>query len=137
MVRSTSQFEGATTVATDGEAGSVNDLLFDDEQWTVRYIVVKSGGWLNSREILMSPISVTGVDWANRTFAVDLTREQIRSGPDNDTDKPVSRQHEIAVPLREKGDPHLRSSKEARDPADLGPGMVLGGLYRAENDPPF
>lgn len=155
-MKSTTQLEGFAAMATDGEAGSVNDVFFDDEQWTVRYLVIKSGGWLNSRKVLVSPIAVSGADWVNRTLGLNLTREQIRNGPDIDADKPVSRQHEAAfsdyygypyywggpmvwgfaaypilppvppaegtaqapggraVPEPQQGDPHLRSSKEVR-----------------------
>lgn len=158
MIRSTSQFEGATAMATDGEAGSVNDVLFDDERWTVRYLVVKSGGWLNSRKVLVSPMAVNGVDWANRTLGLDLTREQIRNGPDIDWTirfvvvdtrnwwpgkkvlvSPDRVQHvsweerRIVLSITR---PEVEGSPEF-DVSDLGPGMALGGLYRAGNLPPF
>lgn len=93
-MNSLSRLQGATAVSTDGEAGTVKDVYFDDERWTVRYLVVKSGGWLSGRKVLVSPRAVTGVDWAQRKVNLDLTKEQIRNSPDIDTDKPVSRQHE-------------------------------------------
>jgi uncharacterized protein YrrD len=34
--------------ATDGEAGRIEDVLFDDERWGVRYLVVDTGDWLAS-----------------------------------------------------------------------------------------
>jgi uncharacterized protein YrrD len=97
MLRSTTQLEGATVMAKDGDAGAISDVLFDDERWTVRYLVVKSGGWLTGRKILVSPISVNGADWVNRTLGLDLTRDQISNGPSIDADKPVSRQQEAAI----------------------------------------
>lgn len=48
--------------ATDGEIGSVEDVYFDDEAWTVRYLVANSGIWLPGRKVLVSPISVTAID---------------------------------------------------------------------------
>ena len=39
-----------TVLATDGEIGGAQEVYFDDRNWTVRYLVVKAGGWLRSRE---------------------------------------------------------------------------------------
>ncbi|SFF43868.1 PRC-barrel domain-containing protein [Pedobacter antarcticus] len=83
--------------ATDGEIGKVEDFYFDDETWTIRYLVVKTGGWLSGRKVLISPSAVNQPDWENEIFPVNLTQEQIKNSPDIDTDKPVSRQQEIEL----------------------------------------
>jgi sporulation protein YlmC with PRC-barrel domain len=94
MLRSARELNGYTIQATDGEVGSVSDLLFDDEHWTVRYLVVDTGGWLPGREVLISPISFGRVDWSTRRFHVQLTRKQVEDSPGIEADMPVSRQHE-------------------------------------------
>lgn len=94
MNNSLSRLQGATAVTTDGETGTVKDIYFDDERWTVRYLVVKTGGWLSGRKVLVSPRAVTAIDWGERKLTLNLTHEQIRNSPEIDTDKPVSRQHE-------------------------------------------
>jgi hypothetical protein len=33
------------TTTTGEEIGKVNDFYFDDEKWTIRYVVVKAGNW--------------------------------------------------------------------------------------------
>jgi hypothetical protein len=45
-----------TIHATDGEIGSIEAFYFDDEKWTIRYLVVKTGAWLSKRQVLISPI---------------------------------------------------------------------------------
>ena len=42
MLRSVSGMRGFTIHATDGDMGSVDEFLFDDEQWTIRYLVVNT-----------------------------------------------------------------------------------------------
>ena len=79
---------------TDGEIGKVEEFYFDDQSWTIRYLIVKTGGWLFGREVLISPQALQMADWKNKTFPVNLSKEQIRNSPDIDTDKPVSRQME-------------------------------------------
>lgn len=88
---------GFTMSATDGEIGKVEDFYFDDETWTIRYLVVETGNWLLDRKVLIAPQALLACDWENETFPVNLTKEQIKNSPDIDTDKPVSRQHEMEL----------------------------------------
>ncbi len=44
----------------------------------------------------ISPISVIRVDWQTTRLDVALTNNQVERSPNIDTDKPISRQHEIA-----------------------------------------
>jgi hypothetical protein len=91
MLRSIDDMRGFTIRASDGEIGSVDDFLFDDERWAIRYLVANTGGWLTGRLVLVSPIAFRSVDWDGRRFEVDLTRRQIEDSPSIDADQPVSR----------------------------------------------
>jgi len=95
MKRNVKSLTGFTMGATDGEVGKVTDFYFDDETWTIRYLIVKTGGWLSGRKVLISPTALLETDWENQSFPVNLTKAQIENSPDIDTDKPVSRQQEF------------------------------------------
>jgi len=82
---------------TDGVIGEVEEFYFDDQTWGIRYLIVKTGGWLSGRKVLISPAALVKADWQNGLFPVNLTKKQITDSPDIDTDKPVSRQQEIAL----------------------------------------
>ena len=97
MLISVKELMGFTLAATDGAIGEVQSCYFDDVHWTVRYLVVDTGRWLAGRKVLISPMSVRGVDTAGERVLVHLTREQVKQSPDIDTHRPVSRQHEISV----------------------------------------
>jgi len=75
--------------------GHVDEVLFDDQQWTVRYLIVVTGHWLNSRKVLISPLAFGAPDWYGRMLNVNLTLDQVGDSPDVDSDKPVSRQWEM------------------------------------------
>lgn len=94
MLKSVHSLKGLAIHATDGEIGKVDELYFDDERWTVRYLVVDTGGWLDQRLVLISPLSVSQADWESGRLDVLLTKQQVENSPDIDTQKPVSRQHE-------------------------------------------
>jgi uncharacterized protein YrrD len=96
MLRNFKDLEGFAIQAVDGDIGKVHDVFFDAEQWTVRYFVVDTGPWLLGRKVLIAPVAVTGLDWERKLLPVQLTKEQVKDSPDIDTDRPVSRQAQIA-----------------------------------------
>lgn len=79
--------------ASDGELGNIDQFFFDDENWTIRYLVVETSKLLG-RKVLISPISIARKHETDG-LTLSLTKEQIRNSPGIDTDKPVSRQHEV------------------------------------------
>ena len=95
MLRSMNDLESYAISATDGDLGHVKDFYFDDQAWVIRYLVVDTGNWLSNRKVLISPIAVDRPDWGGKVLPVSITKEQVRNSPGIDTDKPVSRQHEI------------------------------------------
>jgi uncharacterized protein YrrD len=94
MKRSINSLLGYTIKGTDGEIGKVGEFYFDDRTSTIRYIVVKTGGWFSGKKVLISPEAFQKAEWESKTFSVNLTEEKIKNSPDIDTDKPVSRQQE-------------------------------------------
>jgi len=150
MLRSIKALTGYSIIATDGEIGEVSEFYFDDQTWTIRYLIADTGNWLMSRLVLISPEALGKPDWDNKKFPVSLTKKQVEESPEISRDKPVSKQQEFdltnyygwpyywtgmsgglpgAMPypaameastsrdLRDnssenKGDPHLRSTKE-------------------------
>jgi hypothetical protein len=94
MLRSLKDLQKYTIEAEDGEIGTADSFLFDDEFWMVRYIVVDTGQWLPGRKVLVSPMNIEKAYWWEGKIRVSLTKEQVENSPDIDTDKPVSRQNE-------------------------------------------
>lgn len=94
MLRNLKDLDGGAVEGTDGAIGRIIDLYFDDQGWTVRFLVVETGAWLDGRKVLISPMAASEPDWHRRLLPVSVTREQVRKSPDVDSHKPVSRQHE-------------------------------------------
>ena len=87
---------GRAIAARDGEIGSVADLLFEDDRWSVRWLVVDTGGWLGGRQVLL-PVSQIHAPAGSGAIPVDLNREQVKQSPGLDADQPVSRQLEASL----------------------------------------
>lgn len=96
MLRSVNELKGFKIVAADGDIGEVEQFYFDDEWWTLRYIVVNTGNWLSGRQVLISPFSVMHVDRKHRKLQITLTQNQVEKSPQLDIHKQISRQMEAA-----------------------------------------
>jgi hypothetical protein len=81
--------------AQDGEIGRCKDFLFDDELWTIRFMVADTGKWLPGRKVVISPVSLGETDMDSRRMHVNLTKDQIKESPPLAAHAPVSRQYEI------------------------------------------
>ncbi len=137
MLHNLETLTGSSVIATDSELGSIRNFLFDDQSWMIRYLVVDVASWLTRRAVVLAVTAVEQPDWPEKTVHVHLTKEQVHNSPDVDSEKPVSRQQEIAMkeyfgwsaywggselgplsslptgreyPVHTKGDAHLRSA---------------------------
>jgi hypothetical protein len=124
MLISVKQFKGLVIQATDGEIGTVDQFYFDDEAWAIRYLTVETGGWLDARRVLISPISVVHVDWQAKRLEAALTKKQVAESPNIDMHRPVSRQHEAAY-LGYYGFPYYWGGLNMRGPALYPSGLPI------------
>lgn len=95
MLRKTKDLKGMRLTALDGQIGHLKDFYFDDQTWTLRYLVADTGDWLPQRRVLLSPFAVTGIQLEpHKSVVVNLTRKQIEESPSIEEHKPISRQYE-------------------------------------------
>jgi hypothetical protein len=97
VLRSIKTLIGYSLQAKDGQMGKVADFYFDDQEWTVRYLVVTTGAWLSEREVLISRLALGQPDWEVPLFPVELSKQEVENSPDIDLANPVSRQQEIEL----------------------------------------
>lgn len=97
MLRSIKDMTGFKIVATDDEVGKLNDSYFNYHDWTVHYLVVETGGWLNKRSVLISPLAAGRPIWLQEKLPVELTRQQVESSPHVDPQQIISREQETEL----------------------------------------
>ena len=97
MLRSVRDIIGYRANATDGLIGTAKDFYFDDESWTIRYMVLDTGHWLPGRKVLIAPESLGEPQWQKEALPVSLTREAIEHGPKIDEAQPVSRRKQAQL----------------------------------------
>lgn len=97
MLCNASAIKGYAIEASDGQLGTVSDLLFDDSSWLIRWLVVDTGSWLSGRKVLLPPSVLGHPDSVRKAFSVRLTMQQVEDSPSVDTELSVSRQLETNV----------------------------------------
>lgn len=94
ILRSASEVSGYHIQAADGEIGHVDDYIFDDETWTIRYLVVDTRNWLPGRKVLLAPGWLDAIHWAESDVTTSLSREAVQNAPEFDPSVPVNREYE-------------------------------------------
>ena len=96
-LRSSDEVIGYRIAAEDGEFGHVEDLIFDEQSWSVRYLEIDTRNWLPGRHVLISPGWVEEIDWASLQVQVALPQELVKSAPEYDSSQHISRDYELAL----------------------------------------
>jgi hypothetical protein len=94
MLIKAKSLKGYKLLCTDGEIGEVKEFIFDEQHWTIRYLVAETGNWLMDRQVLISPRSLVSIDKEERQIITKLTVSQIEASPSLYKDIPISRQFE-------------------------------------------
>ena len=93
MLFAVSGLENCPVKASDGDVGAVKDFLFDDQTWTIRWIVVDASHWLPGRQVLIHPSAFAPLELPPKPalpmmspgdsleLAVNLTKHEIEAGP--------------------------------------------------------
>jgi hypothetical protein len=97
MLLAASAIKGYAILGTDGRFGTVSDLLFDDQSWKIRWLVIDTGVWLTGRKVVIPPSAVAHADYEGGALQVALTKTQIEQSPDLSANAPVSRHVESAI----------------------------------------
>lgn len=133
MLCKASILKGYTIAASDGLIGTVKDLLFDDSNWQVRWLVVDTGTWLASRKVLLTPKFLEELDPKRREFRYALTMRQVKDSPDINMDLPVSMQTEADIYRYYGWSPHrndgLLTDSYGEGAADWQVDPALGSIW--------
>jgi sporulation protein YlmC with PRC-barrel domain len=79
----------------DGRTKKAADFYFDDQQWTIRYLVADTGLELTDRKVLISPSALGEAFKKEHLICVNLAKKQIEDSPLIDCDELISHQCEV------------------------------------------
>jgi hypothetical protein len=78
---SAASFKGYYVHALDGDIGHVENLLADDANWEIRYLVIATRNWWPGKIVQLSPYAVKAIDWFGEHVNMNVTRDQVQSAP--------------------------------------------------------
>lgn len=91
MLISAKKLQSYQLKATDGEVGAIDDLLFDDQVWHIRFLVARLQKLLPwSEKVLINPLYLQRPDSQNHLLNVALSENSIRKCPPLSSSMPVS-----------------------------------------------
>jgi uncharacterized protein YrrD len=64
---------------SDGDLGRMDDLVVEDANWFIRFLVLSTGSWFEGQKLLVATRWVGSVSWANKEVVVPHSRDAIWS----------------------------------------------------------
>jgi len=97
MLRSVKDMLNYSILATDGEIGTVSDLLVGDSDLKLRYLVIDTGGWLSGRKVLLSTAWLSSVEPGKESVVVNMEKKRIKESPPYESGAAVDREYEARL----------------------------------------
>jgi hypothetical protein len=96
MLHLAHKIAGTVIQGSDGDIGTLEDFYFEEDRWTVRYLLVDTGKWFSGKRVLISPMSVQD-GWGKAGVKVGLTKDQVWNSPEFNDGDALSRTSETNV----------------------------------------
>ena len=88
------EVKGYNIHATDGTLGSVDNLIIDDDNWQIWYMVVDTNSWLPwSKKVLIDISFIESISYSIREAEINLHSDSIKNAPEYD-EKQLDNQYE-------------------------------------------
>ncbi|HZW11970.1 MAG TPA: PRC-barrel domain-containing protein [Noviherbaspirillum sp.] len=72
----------------DESFGHVEDLLFDDDDWSVQFLVIDPRNWWPGKPVLVSPSLIDHISSEDRSVVMGITRDELEHCPAYDSRNP-------------------------------------------------
>jgi len=79
MLRCINEMIGYELLIEGKSVGKCKDLLFDDDCWTIRYLLADTGKWLFDKKVLISPLMISNSDWSARIINLNISKDQLEN----------------------------------------------------------
>ncbi|TFH52869.1 MAG: PRC-barrel domain containing protein [Candidatus Zixiibacteriota bacterium] len=78
-LRSMREVIGYRVQAVDGRAGILKNFIFDDNDFSVRHLIVRVRRFLLKRSVILTPAEVIGIDWELLRVNVSIDKRTLRA----------------------------------------------------------
>jgi uncharacterized protein YrrD len=97
-LRSFKEVEGYHIRAIDDKLGHVEDIIIDDADWQLVYLIIDTSNWLPwSKKVMLAVNWLEEISYVSQEVKIDLNTDTIKSAPDFDTNQPIEMAYEKAL----------------------------------------
>lgn len=97
-LRSFNEIESYRISGIDDTMGQVEDIIVDDEDWQIIYLIVDTSRWLPwSKSVVLSVEWLENISYVNREVRINLETSQIKKAPEFDPSHPIAMDYEQAL----------------------------------------
>ena len=107
-----SSLKGYAITTEHEKAGTLVDVLFDDLEWKVWWLVVETGSWLAQRRVVVHPGAIQQIDHGEKEIVAKLTRAQIEASPHVPPVADLSRETSGLIPTCGRSDSRVAAFVE-------------------------
>ena len=97
MLRPVKDILSYKILATDGEIGGVSDLIVDDQELKLRYLVIDTGSWLPGKKVVLSTAWISSVVPQKETVVMNIEKRRIQEAPEYRPDVQFDREYETRL----------------------------------------
>lgn len=87
--------------AVDSQVGHLQGMLFDEDTWSVQYLIANTSNWWLGHQVLLEPQFIKDISWGDAKIYVDMLRQQVQDAPIFDPDSPDTHEKESGVHLHQ------------------------------------
>ena len=80
-LRSFKEIVGYRVHAGDGDIGHVENFMLEDADWSLPYFIVDTSNWWLGEHVLISVAAVNSIEWTDRRFRLNVSRDQVKTSP--------------------------------------------------------
>ena len=95
MLHSLNAIDNYQLIAADGEMGFCKDFLFNDEQWSLHYLLADTHKWLpGGKKMLIHTQAIKYIDVAEKAIHLKISKKELKDSPSLLSSEPISRAYE-------------------------------------------
>ena len=76
-LRSANEILAYKVKTSDGDLGRMDDLVVEDANWFIRFLVLSAGSWFDGQKLLVATRWVGSVSWATKEVLVPHSRDTL------------------------------------------------------------
>ena len=111
-LRSVSEVTGYEIQALNDHFGRVENFIFDEQAWALRYLVIDTRKWWPGNKVLLSPEWISWVSWPEAKVYVDLDRDTVKRAPEYKPAIEITREYETQLFEHYNREPYWKRKPE-------------------------